>query len=93
MAFCAFLTMFLLQQIRRRRKSIFASLKTTATVRVQVPILVSIPIHNKRKLHTIIDAETDKETLLIAFYRALDGVEIGRAVVIDDIRCTITRAG
>jgi hypothetical protein len=61
----------------RRRKSIFTTLKTTATVRVQIPILVSIPIHNKRKLHTIIDAETDKESLLIAFYRALDGVEIG----------------
>lgn len=61
----------------RRRKSIFAKLQTTATVRVQVPILVSKPIDKNRKLYTIIDAETDKESLLLSFYRTLDGVPIG----------------
>ena len=36
----------------------------------------TVPI-KERVLRTIIDAETDKESLLQSFYRALDGVQIG----------------
>ncbi|MFC1880649.1 hypothetical protein ACFL2S_04000 [Thermodesulfobacteriota bacterium] len=61
----------------RDQKSIFATFKTATIVRVQTVKLASIPIHNKRQLHTIIDAETDRETLLLSFYRTLDGVQIG----------------
>ncbi len=56
--------------------SIFVELKTAATLRVQTKRYGTIPI-KERELRTIIDAKTDAESLLLSFYRALDGAWIG----------------